>query len=176
MFAANGSHPDGPSGAENNLLCRVIEPLLRQPVQMHLGPMLASTVDPPVRSRNDSSCWRLRRRSSDAAVRARTRSRTASCIASGTQTGVRSPARNSRASVTASRPAIWRSTAVRSGRRGRSCRLPLGIKGIRCRTNGGNSPRTLSRAYNHANAFSVSVRDRAADVIGSSPDSPLEGG
>ena len=48
MFAANGSHPDGPSGAENNLLCRVIEPLLRQPVQMHLGPMLASTVDPPV--------------------------------------------------------------------------------------------------------------------------------
>jgi len=33
---------------ENNLVCRVIELLLRQPVQMHLGPMLASTVDPPV--------------------------------------------------------------------------------------------------------------------------------
>jgi hypothetical protein len=33
---------------ENNLLCRVIELLLRQPVQMHLGPMLASTIDPPV--------------------------------------------------------------------------------------------------------------------------------
>src|SRR5215472_13904049 len=33
---------------ENNLLCRVIELLLRQPMQMYLGPTFASTVDPPV--------------------------------------------------------------------------------------------------------------------------------
>src|SRR6516165_9660028 len=44
-----------------------------------------------------------------------------------------------------------------------------------CRHETGPQSSTLSRAYNHANAFSVRVRDRAADVIGSSPDSPLEG-
>jgi len=38
----------------------------------------------PCRSRNDSNCWRLRRASSAAVVRPRTRSRTASCTSSGT--------------------------------------------------------------------------------------------
>src|SRR3954463_5341778 len=47
--------------------------------------------------------WRLRRRSSTAASRARTRSRKASWASSGTHTGVSSPARNNRASEIASR-------------------------------------------------------------------------
>ena len=50
----------------------------------------------PCRSRKESSCWRLRRRSSPAASRARARSRMASCFASGTQTPASSPARCSR--------------------------------------------------------------------------------
>jgi hypothetical protein len=88
---------------KDDLLRGVLELLARQPAPMRQRPMAAPTVDPAGRSRKDSSCWRLRRRSSAAASRALTRSRTASGSASGAQTPVSSPARCSRASVTASR-------------------------------------------------------------------------
>src|SRR5260370_28918686 len=44
---------------------------------------------------NEETCWRLPLRSFRAASRARERSRIASCRSSGTQTAVRSPARDS---------------------------------------------------------------------------------
>src|SRR6267143_1333273 len=52
---------------------------------------------------NEEICCRLPLRSFRAASRARERSRIASCRSSGTQTAVRSPARNSLARPTASR-------------------------------------------------------------------------
>ena len=59
----------------------------------------------PWRSIMDEIACRLRRRSSTAASRARTRSRIASCASSGTHTAVSSPARSRRASC-------WRVAAV----------------------------------------------------------------
>ena len=59
------------------------------------------------RSRKPCSCWRARRTASMAAVRARTRSRIASCVGSGIQTAVSSPARCSRARVRASRRFVF---------------------------------------------------------------------
>ena len=88
---------------ENDLLSRVIELLLRQPTQMRPAPMLAAAEDPPMAQQKRQQLLTLAARSCDAASRARMRSRTASCTVSGTQTDVNSPARNSRASVTASR-------------------------------------------------------------------------
>src|SRR6516162_9970907 len=89
--------------------------LLRQPAQMRLGPMLASTVDPSVAQQKRQQllvlaakilrCSRVRPdKIADRFVHR-----------SGTQTGVRSPARNSRASVTASRRLVLTRSPGRFG-------------------------------------------------------------
>jgi hypothetical protein len=88
---------------KDDLLGDMLELLIGQPAPMRQRPMAASAVNPAVTQQEGSSCWRLRRRSSVAASRARTRSRTASCASSGAHTPVSSPARCSRANVTASR-------------------------------------------------------------------------
>ena len=57
----------------------MLELLARKPVHVRLGPRrLARDSAGPCRNSNDDTCWRLRRRSSTAASRARVRSRIAS--------------------------------------------------------------------------------------------------
>jgi hypothetical protein len=63
---------------KDDLLRGMLERLTGQPAPMRKRPMAASAVNPAVPQQEGSSCWRLRRRSSAAASRARTRSHTAS--------------------------------------------------------------------------------------------------
>ena len=70
---------------------------------MGQAPMLAAAEHPTMTKQERQQLLSFLARSAAAASRARPRSRTASWTASGTQTDVNSPARNNRASVTASR-------------------------------------------------------------------------
>jgi hypothetical protein len=82
---------------QHDLLRRMLERLVGQPARMRVRPVLGTAIEAAVTQQTSAAVL----------ARARTRSRTASCTASGTHTAVSSPARNSRARLTASRRLVF---------------------------------------------------------------------